>query len=108
MKFKEVLEAFQEGKKIKRERMSFWIDKFGTFNLHDAAEALLADDWEIKEEPKPLKLMAPALYGQNGRVFISSELYELKQDAIASFGKTFISWPARCNSFDGLYRVQWE
>lgn len=54
-------------------------------------------------EPKPPKLLAPALF-RNGKHFFLSSLFESEEDAKLSLGSKFVLWPAKLNS-DGFYEV---
>lgn len=57
MKFEEVLPALREGKKIRRANSIVKIDfTENTFCMLSSVDLLGADDWEIIEEPKKVKL----------------------------------------------------
>jgi hypothetical protein len=105
MKFEEVLPAFREGKKIRRDA---WDEKDyvvinGGFELSD--RSIMANDWEIVPEPKKPKLLAPCLCKSVGNIWISNKIYESKEAAINDIGTTyFISWPAVPNA-EGFYTV---
>jgi hypothetical protein len=66
-----------------------------------------------KPEPKPPKLMAPALCRRLGskRLFVTEELYASKEEAreraMEWADLSFISWPAVPNK-DGMYEVPSE
>ena len=73
-----------------------------------AGEYGLVSEWT---EPKPPKLLAPALLRRLGsiRIFVTEELYASKEDAIEHAMEwaevKFISWPAIPNK-DGFYSVE--
>ncbi len=104
MKFEEVLPALREGKRVKRKSWDTgaFITSASSGNI--AAKSLMADDWEVYEEPKKPRLLAPALFRELGRtmIIVTQELYateqEAKDDAAGSSSLIFISWPAVANA----------
>lgn len=55
-------------------------------------------------EPKKPKLLARAFYQINGCIAVSAALYSSEDDAKASWGESFVAWPATTNA-DGFYEV---
>jgi hypothetical protein len=103
MKFDEAAVALLQGKMIKRAVWNRWMNKNSNDIKLEVFE-LLKDDWEIREEPKPPKLLAPALLSDIGHVEMSCYLYASEQEARDTLGDSFISWPAIPNK-DGMYEV---
>jgi hypothetical protein len=105
MKFEEVLPALREGKKVRRK--SWDTNTFITNpNLGNiATTSLMADDWEVCEEPKKPRLLAHALLNDIGHVELSCCLYASEKEARDVIGDSFISWPAVANA-EGFYSVE--
>jgi hypothetical protein len=105
MKFEEVL---REGKKIKRKCWKSDYSKENNIeNMSLYMSAILENDWEIVEEPKPPKLLAPAMYltGTSGEWILGRVLFESEEEAKEYHGKRGVIWPAIPNK-DGMYEVQ--
>lgn len=91
MKFEEVLPSLREGKKIKRKNAEkdYWLnDSFISNDINNRTydtiliEDLLADDWEIVEEPKKKFKYYPALYQ-----FKNSKRYRITGDVYKHFNE---------------------
>lgn len=105
MKIEEVLPAYREGGRIKR---SLW-GRGVRFNECDRLtyRDVIADDWEIVEEPKPPKLMAPAFFKCGTGVYVSGILFSSTEDAIDRVIGDLIAWPAIPDA-NGFYSVPQE
>lgn len=101
MKIEEVLPAYREGGRIKR---SLW-GRGVRFNECDRLtyRDVIADDWEIVEEPKSPKLMAPCIFAYDktspyGQFGVSEMLFGSREDAGYKY-TTVVKWPARDGEF---------
>jgi hypothetical protein len=104
MKFEEVLPALRDGKKVRRKAWgeNDYIAISSPFELSDGS--LMRDDWEIVEEPKPPKLLAPAMYHTDGQWVLGRTLFGSKKEAQEYHGDRQVIWPAIPNK-DGMYEV---
>ncbi len=106
MKFEEVLPALREGKKVRRKSWAARDYIVGGSSYELSACSLMADDWEVYEEPKKPRLLAPAFvkWEKSDHPELTAELYESEEVARKEVGKYFVSWPAVANK-DGFYEV---
>ena len=104
MKFEEAIAKMMVGKKIKRSCWNRWMSTAST-DIHVLMYDVLADDWEVYEEPKKPRLLAPAIYKAVGRILISCKIFESEEAAREDLGSSFISWPAVANK-DGYFEVE--
>jgi hypothetical protein len=107
MKFDEAAEAMLNGKKIKRSCWSIWMSIDTPTSLTVNMCEMLADDWEVYEEPKKPRLLAPAFvkWEKSDHPELTAELYESEEIARKEVGKFFLSWPAVANA-EGFYSVE--
>jgi hypothetical protein len=104
VKFEEVLPALRAGKKVIRPTKG-WITPLEIKDfISISTEALLENDWEIVEEPKPPKLLAPALYYTGTEWILGRTLFESKKEAREEHGDRQVIWPAIPNK-DGYYAI---
>ncbi len=77
MKFEEVIAKMMVGKKIKRSCWNRWMSTAST-DIHVLMYDVLADDWEVYEEPKKPRLLAPAFvkWENSDHPELTTELYE--------------------------------
>ena len=109
MKFEEVLPAYRAGKKIRRHGWLITLSQKAHYTevttlLHNA---VMAEDWEVIEEPKPPKLMAPAFFKCGTGVYVSGILFSSTEDAIDRVIGDLIAWPAIPDA-NGFYSVPQE
>ena len=108
MNFEEALTEYRKGKKIRRHCWLITLSQHthytkATTLLHNA---VMADDWEVIEEPKPPRLMAPCLYGSThtARIVLSDTLYSSMEAAKKDF-PIVKQWPAIPDA-NGFYSVE--
>lgn len=94
MNIKDVLDAYDAGKIIKRKGWkSKFLQKLKTHTIGTLDSADLSEyDWEIIEEPKKKKKVVyyKARFYERGSPFTSNALFLNEQDAIKFFGNNFI------------------
>lgn len=107
MNFEEALAEYRKGKKIRRTDRSITFTA-GEMRLIDVGYSMQCE-WEVLEEPKPPKLLAPAIYKITDYPMwrITKELYCSKEDAIKDIGTLVVQWPALPDSL-GFYSVEQE
>lgn len=110
MRFEEALAEYRKGKKIRRHSWLFALHTIPFYceSTHLLHTAVMADDWEIVEEPKPPKLMAPCIYGSthSARLEVSGTLYSSMEEAKKEFA-VVRQWPALPNA-NGFYSIEQE
>jgi hypothetical protein len=105
MRFDEAIAAMMmDGKKIKRSCWNRWMSTAST-DIHVLMYDVLADDWEVYEETKKPRLLAPALVCYCGQFQVSSNLYSSEMQARNELREMFIAWPAVANA-EGFYSVE--
>lgn len=104
MKFDKAAEAMLNGKKIKRSCWSIWMSIDTPTSITVNMCEMLADDWELYEEPKKPRLLAHAIRKQCGMYSLSMNMYDSEDSARKVLLGTFHSWPAVPNK-DGYFEV---